>query len=266
MSYTPPTRDSPPAVVMPQRRQVVRPGGDMRRRTGLVFLGLVLVAAAAFGFWFILQSVDDRQQYLVATRTIERFEIVQESDFALVNADVGTASAMNPGFRRGLQGLWAVGTIPAGTLVTPGMFGAPPLSDEEEAERVLIEVSIPAEEAAYGTLETGDRVALIGSESAGLGAARASLIGVLELETVQNGRLYYVVTPTKALEIEKIVSRYEEASDRRIWKLGQQVTADDIQDVLDADDSLTPMIDEFDLSLDDGAGSAIEPLEPSGDQ
>ena len=265
MSDIPPTRDSAPAVVMPQRRQVIRPGGDMRRRTGLVFLGLVLVGAAAFGFWFILQSVDDRQQYLVTTRTIERFEIVQSSDFVLVNANVGTASAMTPAFRSNLIGLWAVGTIPANTLVTPGMFGAPPLASEEDEDSVLIEVSLPAEEAAYGTLEAGDRVALIGTEAAELTTTRASLIGVLELETVQDGKLYYVVPPPEALTIETTVSRYENASNRRIWKLGQQVSKEDLEAALEEAASQVPAFDEDEfggLLADDGAGAGLAPAEP----
>ena len=238
----------------------------MRRRTGLVFLGLVLVVAAAFGFWFILQSVDDRQQYLMAARTIERFETIQDSDFVVVNANVGSASAMAPAFRPRIRGLWAVGKIPAGTLVTPGLFGAPPLSGEEDEERVLIEVSLPAGEAAYGTLESGDRVALIGAESAELGAARVGLIGVLELETVQDGKIYYVVPPAEALQIESIVSRYDNASDRRIWKLGGEVSADDLTAALETAALYASTVDEF--FADDLAGSELvqpelelEPLE-----
>ena len=221
-----------------------------------MFLGLVLVVAAAFGFWFILQSVDDRQQYLMAARTIERFETIQDSDFVVVNANVGSASAMAPAFRPRIRGLWAVGKIPAGTLVTPGLFGAPPLSGEEDEERVLIEVSLPAGEAAYGTLESGDRVALIGAEpSSGLGAARVGLIGLLELETVQDGKIYYVVPPAEALQIESIVSRYDNASDRRIWKLGGEVSADDLTAALEAAALYAPTVDEF--FADELAGSEL---------
>ena len=63
-----------------------------------------------------------------------------------------------------IAGKWATGRIPAGTLVTPGLFEFPPLSSEEEAAKVLIEVSLPAGEAPGGELQTGDRVALFGAE------------------------------------------------------------------------------------------------------
>lgn len=226
------------------------PGGTRKRRMGLVLIGLVLVAGAGFGFWFVLQSVDARQPYVVSARDIARWDRVSSADFTLVEANIGDASAMIAPQMGGIYGQWAAGPIPAGTFITPGMFRPPPLSSEAEARSIVIQVSLPAEDISYGTFETGDTIALIGRETPldpaqGLGAAESletglaaqqselSLLGVLRLENVQGGNIIYVVEPARALEIQALVRRYLAASDRQIWRLGIDLTAEDVKQALD---------------------------------
>lgn len=226
------------------------PGGAKKRRMGLVLVGFVLVAGAAFGFWYVLQTVDERQPYVVAARDIARWDRVSSSDFRLVNANIGDASAMVANQMGAVYGQWAAGPIPTGTFVTPGMFRPPPLSSEAEARSIVIQVSLPAEDVTYGALETGDTIALIGREAPDdalqdLGADESidtggtapetdlTLLGMLRLDNVQGGNIIYVVEPARALEIQRLVSRYIASTDRQIWRLGIDLTAEDVQRALD---------------------------------
>jgi len=268
------------------------PGSQTKqRRGGLLVLGLVLVFGAGTGFWLVLQSVDQRAEYLVTARTIARWEVAQAADFALVEADVGTASALTADRAGAVVGKWATGRIPAGTLVTEGLFETPPLSGEGEADRVLIQVSLPSGEAPFGTLATGDTVALIGrAPEAALGGAAAALgggpvdlsgaagalglIGVLQLEFVQGDNIYYVVTPEEALAIKSIVDRYSAASDRTMLKLGFGLAVEDLTAALDAQaaSSVPPALVDSPLGTlipPDPAGSSTEGgtgAEPVGGQ
>ena len=207
------------------------PGGPQnQRRMGWVLFGLMLVLGAGFGFWFILRSVDQRSEYLMAARTIERWQVAQASDFVNVDANVGAASALTSDRRGAVQGKWATGRIPAGTIITEGLFETPPLSTESEAERVLIQVRLPSGEAPFGTLKSGDTVALLGNEGSGPdgGAGALGLIGVLQLEFVQGDEIFYVVTPDEALQIKASVDRYTRAADRTMLKLGFNLSIDDL--------------------------------------
>jgi hypothetical protein len=227
------------------------PGDTNRRRWGLALIGLLLVAGTAFGFWYVLQSVDQRSQYVVAARDIARWDSVSSADFKLVEAHIGDATAAVASQMGAIYGQWAAGPIPAGTFITPGMFQQPPLSSEAEARSVVIQVSLPAEDVSYGALETGDSIALIGREplpdpAGDLGSDTSftaeepelSLIGVLRLDSVQGGNAIYVVEPAKALEIQNLVNRYLAATDRQIWRLGIDLTADDIRRALDSSTGL----------------------------
>lgn len=238
MSSAESSRERAPAAPQAARRQVTLPGSAGRPaagvRGGLLLLGLVLVAGSGLGFWFVLQSVDERHEYLMARRTIERWEVVDVGDFDVVEASVGSASAMAVPQVVGLIGQRATGRIPAGTIVTRGMFEATPLSEETSAGKVLIEVELPAGEAPFGSLEAGDRVALFGAEPRDLadplgGESPRSLIGVLTLEHVRgDGGIIYIVTPAEARAIMEVVDRYAASADRRMWKVGADLATDEL--------------------------------------
>ena len=202
-------------------------------RGGLLLLGLVLVVASGGAFWFVLQSVDERQDYLMTARTIQRWEVAKAADFVRVQANVGDANALPVQHLGAVTGRWATGRIPAGTLVTLGMFQSPPLSSEEEADRVLIEVSLPPGEAPAGELKSGDKVALFGAEQTGLEGAEPTvgLIGVLTLEFVKDDKITYVVTPAEAKDIQDTVERYRTSSNRTIWKIGFELPTQELVDL-----------------------------------
>lgn len=198
------------------------------RRNGLLLLGLLLITVSVVGFWLVLRSVDQRQLVWVAARDIERWEIVTELDFLPVEANVGQAAALGPGELGFILGQWATGRIPLGTIVTAGMFQFPPLSTEEDLGKVIIELSLPGD-VPYGDMQTGDRLALFGREGGQDGGGPYGLIGVLNLDLVQDGRLIYVVTPEEALNLEEIVGRFRASADQRIWKLSFGLELEDLQ-------------------------------------
>lgn len=227
----------------PSRRRVVLPMATEKRRGGLLLIGLALVVFSVLGFWLVLQSVDARTGYLMAARNIERWETVGPGDFAVVNANVGAASAAAPGQIQDIAGRWATGRIPAGTIVTAGMFETPPLSGAEESGKVMIELTLPAEDAPFDELRAGDTIALLGQDptAAGFGGDLVeaqgqplTLIGVLTLEFVTDSKIYYVVTPQQAMALKQTVDRYTASANRLIVKLGQDVTADEIAAAMEA--------------------------------
>jgi len=197
-------------------------------------VGVVLVVGGGFGFWFMFQTIDQRELYLTAATDINRWHIATAADFVAVEANVGIASAMTVDQLPAVVGKWSTGRIPAGTLVTEGLFESPPLSSESEAGKVLIQLSLPEAEAPFGTLSTGDTVALLGVEQpdfldANLNiTGRLELIGVLNLEFVQDGNIYYIVTPQDAFYIRDVVDRFTRSADRLILKLGTGLTANDL--------------------------------------
>ena len=238
-------KERPVTIPAPQQRQVSIPGKAKKQKSGirggLLLVGVLLIAGAGFGFWYVLTSLDQRQQVLVAARDIQRWDLVSVGDFTAVEADVGQASALGVNRLNAIVGRWATGSIPAGTIVTEGMFQTPPLSGEEETDKVIIEVSLPSDQVPFGGMETGDKLALFGREAADigldgdpLGDGAYGLIGVLTLDFVLDGRLIYIVTPEEALAIHEIVDRFNGASDRRIWKLGFGITLEALQGVYES--------------------------------
>lgn len=259
MSNIPPTGRSAPAIPKPQQREVTIPGASKQKkgnvRGGLLIIGLVLVAASVFGFWFILQNLNQNQPVLVAARNIGRWEIASAADFTVVDANPGEASYLRPNQLGSVIGRWATGTVPAGTMVTPGMFLIPPLSGESEADNVLIELTIPQAEAPFGSLQTGDRIALFGSTPNASGVSPIRLIGVLRLDFVQNGKLTYIVTPEEAWRYQTMIDEYKSASNRKIWKLGVNVQDGTL-------DTLSTGAIPFDLGEDlgiEGSGTELLP-------
>lgn len=207
-------------------------GAQQKRRGGLFALGLALVLGAGFGCWFMFRSIDARSEYLMAARSIERWEVARAEHFTVVEANVGPASALGVDQLDAVSGKWATGRIPAGTIITAGLFENPPLSSESDADKVRMWVTLPSGDAPGG-LNTGDTVALLGSEPGPDGEpGDLGLIGVLQLEYVQGDDIHYIVTPQEARQIEQTVDRYNRASERRIWKLGFDLKAEDLMAVL----------------------------------
>lgn len=262
-SPQPDQRERAPQVPRRQQRQVSLPGArPTQRRGGLLLVGLVLVFGSGLGFWLVLQSIDQRAGYLVAARTIERWEVAGPGDFIVVEANVGDASALAADQVAAVAGRWATGRIPAGTLITAGLFETPPLSSESEADKVWMRVTLPPGDIPSGSFSSGDTIALIGRESSGPdgGQGDLSLIGVIQLEVVQGDELHYIVTPQEALEIQRMVDRYNLASDSFIWPLGFDLGAEDLLHALQQA-ATVPAVTTGTLLDGVEQGSGAEPVE-----
>ena len=237
-------RERPPAAPGGQRRQVATAAAKPTRRRGRLLLlsGLVLVLGSATGFWLVLRSIDERAEYLVASRTIERWEVAQASDFTVVEASIGDASALTLDQHEEVIDRWATGRIPQGTLITAGLFETPPLSSSDETDQVLLQVSLPSSEAPFKTLDPGDTVALLGSETFGPEGRPGPrhLIGVLRLEFVQEDDLYYIVSPDEAVDIMSIIDRFMAAANRKLLKLGHNVGSAELVDALNRSEADSP--------------------------
>lgn len=228
------------------RRQAALASAQRKRRGGLVVLGLGLVSIAVLGFLFVLQGVDQRSPYLVTVKNIERWEVATPSHFAVVNANLDIAAGAPPEQLADIVGRVSTGRLPAGSVVQAAMFEGIPLSGDDASDAVLIQLSLPMTEAPYGTLATGDRIALIGVETAdaagqlaAVGDAIApaeprspSVIGVMTLEHVEDESIYYVLPPQNALEIKQTVDRYLRSTDRLILKIGTDVTEEELTDAV----------------------------------
>ena len=266
MTNPAPPRERTSAVPRGQKRQVALPGQAKPShqggvRGGLLLLGLLLVVASGGGFWYVLQSIDARQGYLVAARTIQRWDVTTPADFTVVEANVGSAAALPVDGLGVVVGKWATGRIPAGTFVTAGMFQSPPLSGDDDKNKVRIEVSLPAGEAPGGQLATGDKLALFGAESSGLDGAAGplGLIGVLTLEFVQGDKITYIVTPSEAKAIEETVDRYMSAADRRIWKVGFELPTEELSELFGGSRNVPALADDAFADLGTGPEPIDEP-------
>ncbi len=261
MSNIPTTGRGAPTIPKPQQREITIPGATGQKksnvRVGLLLIGILLIAGSVFAFWFILQSLDQRQQVLVTARNIERWTIVSASDFTVVQASPGDASYMTVNQLPVLIGRWASGTIPAGSIISFGMFETPPLSGEEEADKVLLQVTIPASEAPFGTINTGDTIALFGSLETDLGLTATSLIGVLRLDLVQGNNVFYNVSPQEARNIQEIADTFTSTASRKIWKLGTNVQEETLRGLYG--DVAIPVPLEFEPLGEEGSG--IEPVQ-----
>ena len=239
-------------------RSVALPGalGQRQRggvRAGLLLLGLVLIAVSGGAFWYILRELDVREEYLVTATTLERWDSAGVADFTVVEANLGAAQGVPPEFLDLFIGRRAIGRIPAGTVVSAGMFEDAPLSNEGESDKVLIQVSLPAGEAPGGTLDPGDRVAMFGAEYSLEDTVEVpvGLIGVLEVKDVDGDTLTYLVTADEAIAIQDIVDRYSLASKRRMWKLGADITAAQLVPLFEQAASAAAFESAFQDALDD---------------
>ena len=229
----------------------------------MLLLGLALVVGAAIGFWLLLQGVDERSSYLMASRTIERWDVIAPGDLTVVEANVGTANVLTVDQAGAILGRWATGRIPQGTLLSADLFSEPPLSGADDVGKVLIKFSLDAGEAPFGTIDPGDTVALIGRETLADGSqSDIGLLGMLKIEVIEGGELYYVATPDQAFAIKSLIDRYSTAGDRIILKVGPGFTTAQLTAALRAYSQGT-IADAFVGDVPFGTLDPPEPAEPA---
>ena len=135
----------------------------MRRGTKrmlFVLLGVLVLAVSVAGFYFTSDVFDERARVMVASRPIAAGETLSFTDFGYDEAVVGSIPHLpwtaDAPYR--FEGMVALVTIPAGTLVRDDMF----VAAETVPVGVELETVVPLDlSLATGTLFEGDTVLLI---------------------------------------------------------------------------------------------------------
>ncbi|MGI9051044.1 MAG: SAF domain-containing protein [Ilumatobacteraceae bacterium] len=129
-----------------------------RNPTWLV-AGVMLVVLSALGGVLLFSSRDDRVDVIVAATDLPPGEPVEQADLriARVAVDDGVAT-ITPDAVAALVGQQPVGRVPAGTLLSPGMFADElPLGPDE----IVFGAALDPGEAPLSGLRTGAAVELV---------------------------------------------------------------------------------------------------------
>ncbi len=165
-----------------------------RNPTWLV-AGVLLVLVSALGGVLLFTSTDDRADVLVAAADLQPGRPVARGDLRVgrVAADDDVAS-MSPVDAADVIGRFPIGRVPAGTMLTPGMFASEvPLAPDE----MVFGAALDPGEAPLSGLEVGAPVELLAIEPAdpatpGVDVAAAA-IGqgtVWAVESIATGQLW----------------------------------------------------------------------------
>ncbi len=207
-------RDDQPAASPPASPR--RPAGPLRRRAPAgpaarfdpgrvaeprhrnpvwLLAGVLLVVLCALGGVLLFSSSDDRTEVLVAARDLEAGEPVASGDLRIerVAVDDGVAT-VDPSEADDLRGRLPVGPVPAGTLISGGMFAEEvPLGPDE----MVFGAALDPGEAPLSGMQVGAPIELLTvgvADPAGGGAAPSTTtIGTGTLwavESIATGQLW----------------------------------------------------------------------------
>ena len=129
-----------------------------RNPTWLV-AGVLLVVLSALGGVLLFTSSDDRTDVLVAAADLQPGRPVERGDLRIGRVAVGDdVASMPPADAADVVGRFPVGRVPAGTMLTPGMFaGEVPLGPDE----IVFGAALDPGEAPLSGLEVGAPVELL---------------------------------------------------------------------------------------------------------
>lgn len=148
-----------PAITVPP--SVVSASGPKRRRPSWVLLGVVLVGVSALTGAWVFAATSERMSVMVAGRDIDPGEIVTASDLRVVEiGGSGTLRAVQPDQQDLIVGQAARGPIPAGTVMNTGLVAG--AGEVIPAGQVVVGASLEPGAAPITTLQSGDRVTLLG--------------------------------------------------------------------------------------------------------
>ena len=135
-------------------------GSGSQRRLVLVLLGVLVLVGGVGGYLYTSGFFGESQQVLVTAVDITRGSTVSAGDLAGVTADVGDIPHIvwSPGAAGALDGLVAMGPIPAGSIVHIGMLFDPTEAPSGEE----LEVVVPLDTSLVPTpVQQGDLVLLV---------------------------------------------------------------------------------------------------------
>jgi hypothetical protein len=155
-----PGRRSPSAPAAPAARFEPGKVAETRHRnpTWLV-AGVLLVLVSALGGVLLFTSNDDREDVLVAAAELHPGRPVERGDLRIGSVATGDGvSSMDPVDAAEVIGRFPIGRIPAGTMLTPGMFAREvPLGPDE----MVLGAALDPGEAPLSGLEVGAPVELL---------------------------------------------------------------------------------------------------------
>jgi hypothetical protein len=192
-----------------------------RNPTWLV-AGALLVVLSALGGVLLFSASDDRVEVLVAAGDLQPGGSVEHADLriARVAVDAGVAT-IGPDGAADLIGRQPIGRVPAGTLLSAGMFAEElPLA----AGEVVIGAALDPGEAPLSGLQVGAGVELVvldladpeqGGERIGADASAAiTPIGtatIWAVEPIANGQLWVSVRVAREVGLEASLAAAQDA-------------------------------------------------------
>lgn len=213
---------SPPATSAPTLRRRGRavapvarvdPGrvaAASHRNPVWLLAGVLLVLGSAVGGMVLFRASDQRHEVLVAGHELAAGEVVDRDDFRIRRVAAEGLEIVGPDAVDGIVGQRAIGPIPAGALIHPGMFTAraPIGPDEMDVGAALDPGAFPRRDLALGAatellavaepVAGGDDPAVTAGD--GLGAVvpigRGTIVAV---EERANGQLLVSVRVERAI-------------------------------------------------------------------
>lgn len=142
---------------------------DMRVVVGLLLFTVGILATSG-----LIRQAQERTPVLVATRTLEPGDTIQEGDLRVAEVGLSPGVASIPADRlETLVGQVLTAPVENGQIMTPGaLSSAPSLAPGE----VAISIGVPPQHAVAGNLKAGDRVRLLATEDPGRPTARTSVL------------------------------------------------------------------------------------------
>ncbi len=129
------------------------------RNPGWVLGGVLLVLLSALGGVLLFTSRDDRREALVAVRDLAAGEQLQRDDLRVERIAVdGALDLVAPSALDGLVGQRAVGPVPRGTLLHPGMLSS---ADALGPDEMDIGAALDAGEFPQSNIPLGTSVELL---------------------------------------------------------------------------------------------------------
>ena len=145
-----------------------RPGGDRlprppgRRRPGLAVVAVLLIVLGAAVAGLLATRIDNRVPVLVARHQIAVGQQISSDDLAVAQVASSGLSTIPAADSSQIEGRYATGTIPAGRLLEPDMFGSTSLL---VPGKVAIGVSLAVGRYPASGLQSGDVVEAIQTAS-----------------------------------------------------------------------------------------------------
>ncbi|MFV0308939.1 MAG: SAF domain-containing protein [Desertimonas sp.] len=154
-----------------------RVGEPTHRNPVWLLGGVLLVLASAIGGMLLFQAGDERVEALISAHDLAPGETVGRDDFRIRRVSIDGVDIVAPGDVDVLVGQRAVGPIPSGALVHPGMFSAAdPIGPDE------MDVGAALEPGAFprSDLTLGAAVELLVTDVAAGGLAPAVAVPATE--------------------------------------------------------------------------------------